>query len=289
MAILDSPTVTCMKLDSLKRSHLEGLCADWGIATSGTKSDLIEKVIAADVPTNEIDAAIRALYVQQANEDLRGLSRAQLAAELSQVSSYEWPCTQGQLDGYIQRNFTRQYLRYSEVVQAAQSKLSSAVIQYTICSWYNTWSTWLIEDVISRHGNVVPTLKNVKGVDIFFRGQPFDLKTTVIPDEFYNRFDSLQREPATLAKWYYENQGAQRFGADNRMFVVVHDAQSPQDSWKLKRNIDLIRRKLNSALSREEISDQDLVVFSFNNRTYRAHAKVIFVINEGEERQTSYR
>jgi len=39
----------------------------------------------------------------------------------------------------------------------------------------------LIEEYISTHPKVIPTIKNIKGIDIFFNDQPFDLKITYLP------------------------------------------------------------------------------------------------------------
>jgi len=43
-----------------------------------------------------------------------------------------------------------------------------------------------------------------------------------------------------LVVWLYENQGAQRFGADNRLFVVLLDKKDIERSWELKRDFELV-------------------------------------------------
>jgi len=42
-----------------------------------------------------------------------------------------------------------------------------------------------MEDLISTHPKVKSTLKNIKGVDLFFDSQPFDLKITYMPAGFH--------------------------------------------------------------------------------------------------------
>jgi hypothetical protein len=37
-----------------------------------------------------------------------------------------------------------------------------------------------------------------------------------------------------------------RFGAENRLFLVLVDTGNFTDSWKLKRNIDLLRPSINN-------------------------------------------
>jgi len=100
---------------------------------------------------------------------------------------------------------------------------------YVICTWYNHWTTVLIEEHISTHPKVIPTIKNIKGIDIFFDGQPFDLKITYLP-RGYEPIDVV-RNSSDLAIWMYENQGAQRFGTDNRLRCFV---SSPK--FRLRRN-----------------------------------------------------
>ncbi|MCK4324897.1 MAG: hypothetical protein KAW89_10225 [Armatimonadetes bacterium] len=70
---------------------------------------------------------------------------------------------------------------------------------------------------------------------------------------------------------------AQRFGANNRMFVVVHDPANPEESWKLKRDIELVERVVNQALSEESVTEDDEIVFSYGQQTYSAQGKVIFI------------
>lgn len=51
----------------------------------------------------------------------------------------------------------------------------------------------------------------------------------------------VQANPKLLAKWLYENQGEMRFGSENRLFLVLVDTEDFNNSWKLKRNIDLLK------------------------------------------------
>jgi len=278
MPIYDQRTVLHKKLDATTTKHLEELARRLGIPTRGTKAERIRAISEAHVAAETIDAIIRELYLVQTSVELQGLTPYELHCELEKLESYEWPCRQGGLDQYIQGNITRRYLRYEDVKEAVKRTLTPAVSSYALCSWYNTWSTWLIEHCVAQHPTVVPTLKNVKGIDIFFRNQPFDLKTTLLPAQLNDSLDELLDNPSDLAIWYFENQGAERFGADNRMFIVVHDPANPEQSWKLKRDIELVERVVNQALSKESVTEDDEIVFSYGQQTYSAQAKVIFIM-----------
>jgi hypothetical protein len=125
------------------------------------------------------------------------------------------------------------------------------------------------------HERVIPTIKNIKGIDIFFDGQPFDLKVTYLPRDYDHR--KAIEKPLDLAVWMYENQGIQRFGADNRLFVVLLDRDNPERSWELKRNFDLVFQRIDEFFDKESVSEQDEILFSFRKRVYTAITKILII------------
>jgi len=80
-----------------------------------------------------------------------------------------------------------------------------------------------------------------------------------------------------LAVWLYENQGAQRFGADNRLFVVLLDKKDIERSWELKRDFDLVFQKIDDFFNKETVSKKDEIVFEFGRKTYTAITKVLII------------
>lgn len=280
MPIYDAATVRHMKIEAMKSQHIKQLSKRVGIAPVAKRSDNVKALIELDIDDSVIDSVIRTIYARESAAGRKGLSLQELADELGNVEQYDWPCQQGQLDSHIQTKYTRAYVRFAEFAEAVRTNLASEVVRYATCSWYNTWSTHLIEEHISQHSTVVPTLKNVGGVDVFYKGQPFDVKVTLLPAAYPGTIHDARAEPLKLGTWYFENQSALRFGADNRMFIVVHDPYDPGESWKLKRDIDLIARALDVALDAEEVTERDEVVFSYDKKTYTALAKVIFIVRQ---------
>lgn len=135
----------------------------------------------------------------------------------------------------------------------------------------------LIEEHISCHPKVIPTIKNIKGIDIFFDGQPFDLKITYLPRDYDSNQDDVIKNPKKLAVWLYENQGEQRFGSDNRLFVVLLDKKNIEKSWELKRDFDFVFKKIDEFLSRGKVSKEDEIVFSYKRKTYTALTKILII------------
>ncbi len=52
----------------------------------------------------------------------------------------------------------------------------------------------------------------------------------------------------------YENQGAQRFGSDNRIFVILLDKNKPEKSWELKRDFDLVFKRIDQFFDVESVT-----------------------------------
>lgn len=86
----------------------------------------------------------------------------------------------------------------------------------------------------------------------------------------------------TLIKWLYENQGEMRFGAENRIFLVLIDLDDFTQAWKLKRNFTLIKPQILEYLDnfRREIFLKNIVEFEFNQKQYKALADIIFVVKQ---------
>jgi len=154
-------------------------------------------------------------------------------------------------------------------------KLHDDVTNYVIFTWFNHWTTVLIEEHISTHKKVIPTIKNIKGIDIFFDKQPFDLKITYLPRK-YSPTDAI-KNPYKLAVWLYENQGTQRFGTANRLFIVLLDKDDIERSCELKRDCDFVFQKIDDFFSKETVSKKDEIVFKFGRKTYTAITKVLII------------
>jgi hypothetical protein len=106
------------------------------------------------------------------------------------------------------------------------------------------------------------------------------LKT--LQDEKLEILRETQANPKILAKWLYENQGEMRFGSENRLFLVLVDTDDFNNSWKLKRNIDLLKQTIVSYLDnfKNKKLDDLRVDFEFKGKPhgFTALADVIFVM-----------
>ena len=52
-------------------------------------------------------------------------------------------------------------------------------------SWYNHWTSIIIEDLFKDHETVLPTIGQVRKIDFFINDIPFDLKVTYFPEQLF--------------------------------------------------------------------------------------------------------
>lgn len=262
-----------LKLMAIKLEDLKELAGLFDIDSRGSSSNLIKKLI--DVPQNKIDEFIKIKYRNQIKERQNLISDKDLKQELLKVKEFRWGVVQGQLDQKIQAEYVRRFVRYEDLISGVKSKLHDDITHYVIATWFNHWTTVLIEDHISQHSKVIPTLKNNFGVDIFFDNQPFDLKITYLPKDF--TLEQVLKNPKDLIVWLYENQGAQRFGADNRFFIVLASKNILEESWKLKRDFDFVFNEIDKFFDSTSVSTKDEIIFSFKKKTYTTISKILVI------------
>ena len=265
--------LTNLKLKSIKLDNLKELAESLSINSQGTATDLIKKLI--DIPQDRIDEFIKRKYQEQIKERQKLISDDDLKQELLKVKEFKWGVVQGQLDQKIQTEYVRRFVRYEDLINGVKNKLHDDITHYVIATWYNHWTTVLIEDHIGQHSKVIPTLKNNFGVDIFFDNQPFDLKITYLPKDF--TLEQILKNPKDLIIWLYENRGAQRFGADNRFFVVLASKNNLEESWKLKRDFNFIFSEIDKFFDNASVSTKDEIIFSFKKKTYTTISKILII------------
>jgi len=275
MPLLSQKEVLNLKLSSIPLPHLKILALKLGVSNKGSATEIIKRILEMKHDEKAIDEFIKQKYAKRVEERRSMISDEDLKKELMKVKTFSWGVVQGQLDQKIQAEYVRRIVRYEDLINRVKAKLHDDVTKYVICTWFNHWTTVLIEEHISTHSRVIPTIKSVKGVDIFFDGQPFDLKVTYLPRE-YKVVDAI-RNPYGLAEWMYENQGAQRFGADNRLFIVLLDKDNPERSWELKRDFSLVLEKIDNFFNKETVSKRDEIIFTFGRKTYTAVTKVLII------------
>jgi hypothetical protein len=91
---------------------------------------------------------------------------------------------QNSLEQTIVDNYVKRIQSWDELNLAIENQIHVSMRGYVQCSWYNHWSSILIEDIFKDHLTVLPAMGLVKKVDFFIHNFPFDLKVTYFPDGY---------------------------------------------------------------------------------------------------------
>lgn len=285
MAIVNIRDSNFIKLKSLKKENLKTFCQNFSLDfrpnITDTISIILENFDNGKISTEDINLFIRNLYVDVRDSEVKitGATHQEIIKELNKVDEHIWGMVQGDVDSHIQSNYVRKFYKYDDVVNAIRANLYKSIESYALSSWFNHWSTVFLEDLINENANVIPIIKKVKGVDIIWNEQPVDIKVTNLPKEWFKSgydIDYAINNPKTVCKYMYELQGAQRFGDDNRLFVIIYDKNKPAESWKIKRDYDLIKSKINNFFDQK--IELDAINFKYGNKQYLAHSKVMFIL-----------
>jgi hypothetical protein len=290
-----------------------------------------------------IDAFIR----QKNTRQLENLDVEKLVSELYKLRHFDWGGDyKNALDKFLVDRYIKVYQDFDKLTSKFDTEINRAVQGYVFCSWYNHWSSILIEHLFKNYKTVLPTVGQIKKVDFFIDNIPFDLKVTYLPANFIeakrkefglkpeltelknkakeaniiftkhnkasdiyyeiiekmkDRSDDFCREtlqniknvrlkilsevqsnPKILIQNLYEEQGELRFDASNRLFLILVDTEDFDNSWKLKRNLDLLKPSIENYLNNFSIKNIEDLRISFNykgkDKTFTALSDMIFVV-----------
>lgn len=287
-----------------KSKTLQAFCKEKSLNTNLDEILLNEKIT-----EEEIITYVRNNFKPKSNVEIK-----QIETELNKMQNFDWGGSMGNsLEKNIVNNYIKKMPQYNEINDALNGNILKSVYGYTMNSWYNHWSSIMIEEIFNENRNVLPTIDLVEKIDFFVGKIPFDLKVTYFPEElmkekigeklfvvygskseltctkkiakdvgiaipsdlknralticlqnllresvderateFVRNLNKLKKEvvdfyrdnPNELIVWLYEHQGEMRFDAANRFFVVLVDSENPFESWKLKRNVNLLKDKI---------------------------------------------
>lgn len=288
---------TLIDVETLKAS--EFLRDTFNIKKSEIKKATLGKLRRDIFPDQEISNDKLDELLKRAYKDLkvfRGINFESLKYSLSKISSEgdeywnAWNSVyRDDIRQHIQHHFVRtiNIQSYEELLKKISKELDPVVKGYTIISWFNQWSSAIIEQFILPHPNVIPTARRIDKVDFFFLDIPVDLKITFVPAEYislsikngviYNPeqiVEEIKNNPQRLIKWLYENQGEPRFSDSHRLFIMLADAENLDKSWKLKASFGLIQTAIDEFLrSRNSRNDIPYIDWEFRGNKIRGHWK----------------
>jgi len=163
--------------------------------------ELFKVAFESNIPIKTIEACIREIYRE--GYEQRRAREDDLLNQLYRVQEFNWGgLYQNSLERTIVDNYVKKITDYETLCQCIKNELFVSMRGYVICSWYNHWTSIIIEDIFKGHPNVLPAVGLVKKIDFFVRDVPFDLKVTYLPEDYLaqKRRAAKQRPEITLLK-----------------------------------------------------------------------------------------
>lgn len=268
-----------------------------------------------------------------------GINIEQLKEDLYKVQYYSWGGDQNNsLDKYFISRYVKIISKFSEL-QNRQAEIGANAWNYVQNSWYNNWTSFIIESLFKQNPRVISAVGEIKSVDFFIDEYPIDLKVTFFPNKFMEqKFKSIlgtsentwlkkkckplgiscdtkasesqqiytlteklkeigrsdvikgleavrsqiiiesQKNPVELIRWLYENQGEMRFGAENRIYLILADSNDFTQAWKMKIAFSLIEPKIKQYIENFSSDSLKKVEFEFKKRRYSTLSDILFVV-----------
>ena len=216
-----------LKLRSLNRTeYLERLFQTAGIARPDVGArQLFDAAFNGGISTATIERCARDIYCEE--REKRRVRETVLVNQLYRVQEFNWGgLHQNSLEKTIVDNYVKKITDYEELCRCVENELLASMRGYVVCSWYNHWTSIIIEDIFKDHVNVLPAVGLVKKIDFFVRDVPFDLKVTYLPEGYLKekRQDADLRPELTLLK-----RAARAHGLP--ISTDLADAALLQDLW----------------------------------------------------------
>jgi hypothetical protein len=202
LSVLDDG-IRFLKLRSLsRRDGLERLFASVHTEIPlGNTQQAFRTAYSSRISVQDIEACIRVLYTEE--RAVRRQHEPELINQLYRLQEFNWGgLHQNSLEKTIVDNYVKKIRNYDRLNELIEGDLHVSMRGYVLCSWYNHWTSIIIEDIFKDHPNVLPAVGLVKKIDFFIRDVPFDLKVTYLPEGYLarKRQQSGERPELTLLK-----------------------------------------------------------------------------------------
>ena len=179
-----------LKLRSLSRKEYLYYCInkfEVDIGNSKTNNEKLRLIYESDLRSVNIDDVIQELFEKE--RKTRRENEQQLVSELYKVQSFEWGgLHQNSLEATIVNRYVKKITSYESLSDAIQGDLHNSLRAYVLASWYNHWTSIIIEDIFKENSNVIPAVGQIKKIDFFVNDKPFDLKVTYLPEGYIKAY-----------------------------------------------------------------------------------------------------
>ncbi|MHA1621233.1 MAG: hypothetical protein ACTSVO_03750 [Candidatus Heimdallarchaeaceae archaeon] len=174
-----------LKMRSISRSNILGELANrLEINVSGINGrGLFEFIFCKNISNEEIDNFIKQIYNKERKD--RTKNEDYLYSQLYKLKVFDWGgFYQNAVEQTIVNNYVKKIQGYEQLCNSIENDITPRLRGYVLCSWYNHWTSILIEDMFKDHPHLLPAVGLIKKVDFFWNDFPFDLKVTYFPEGY---------------------------------------------------------------------------------------------------------
>ena len=137
----------------------------------------LQALYESTITDEDIDNTVCAIYNEERSE--RTAHEKELISELYKLKVFDWGgLHQNSLEKTIVNNYVKKIRSLDDLSERIDAELHDSMRNYVLCSWYNHWTSIIIEDIFKDHAAVLPTVGQIKKIDFFIGNIPFDLKVT---------------------------------------------------------------------------------------------------------------
>lgn len=261
-----------LKLRSMSRSEtMQEFCNLHNIDISALQSrQFFQHVFGlAHVTDQLVDEFINQKY--QEERQIRLANEEYLVDQLSRLQHFDWGGSFGNsLEKNIVDNYIKKIQSYDRINEEIEGSLLSSLRGYTLNSWYNHWTSILIEDIFKDHQNVLPTIGLVKKIDFFINNIPFDLKVTYFPEQllaeklrekgYGNELTKLKQMCRRLAIYIPTDL------KDKELKMHLYNKVSEDQREEARNFITELKQQKREIISEAEANPEELKVWFYENQ-----------------------
>lgn len=263
-----------LKMRSVSRTPLlKKLAQELKIDISkAPKGKLFEFMFCQKIPDDKLDNFIRQIYAEGRKSRIE--REDYLDSQLYKLQVFDWGgFYQNAVEQTIINNYVKKIQDFEKLCDVIDSEINPKLKSYILCSWYNHWTSILIEDIFRDHSSTLPAVGLIKKVDFFWNNYPFDLKVTYFPEGFMGlkRKEKNLKPELTELKRFAKGHGIHyaKKAKKNEIFSELLTKISEDISEEAKEFIEAVHEQRKEIILEAENNPTEIIKWLYENQGTR--------------------
>ncbi|MDR0912403.1 MAG: hypothetical protein LBM96_07385 [Methanobrevibacter sp.] len=288
-----------LKLRSLSRTPILRELAD-GLNIShqnirGKGDELFKFIFSKNIDEKYLDKFILKKYDNERNNRIG--DENELYSQLYKLKTFGWGgFHQNSVERNIVNNYVKKIKNYDQLCLSIENDINPRLKEYVLASWYNNWTSILIEDMFNQHEDIIPAVGQIKKIDFFWNNFPFDLKVTYFPDGFIQqkrKEKGLKKEVTILKKFARDNDiYYDRNDKDSEIFSELFNKISEDPSQSAKNFIKEFKNTRTEIINESLKNPKELIIWLYENqgtRRFDASNRLFIILIDKENMDDSWK